>query len=102
MLELTVQLDDDQREYETALQDKDTLINKMRLECNQLIVELQTLLDTKQTLDAEILLYRKMLEGEENRKGLKQLVESVMAGQGKGTPCDCKYVIGRKFFIANF
>lgn len=31
-----------------------------------------------QTLDAEIALFRKMLEGEENRAGLKQLVEQVV------------------------
>ena len=39
---------------------------------------MQMLLDTKQTLDAEIALYRKMLEGEENRTGLRQLVEQVV------------------------
>lgn len=43
-----------------------------------LMVELQMLLDTKQTLDAEIAIYRKMLEGEEDRAGLRQLVEQVV------------------------
>ncbi|KIH46138.1 muscle cell intermediate filament protein OV71 family protein [Ancylostoma duodenale] len=33
---------------------------------------------TIKTLDAEIAIYRKMLEGEENRAGLKQLVEQVV------------------------
>lgn len=31
-----------------------------------------------QTLDAEIAIYRKMLEGEEDRAGLRQLVEQVV------------------------
>ncbi|VDP03112.1 unnamed protein product, partial [Soboliphyme baturini] len=76
--ELTYQLEDDQRSYEAALNDRDAQIRKMREECQSLMVELQMLLDTKQTLDAEIAIYRKMLEGEENRTGLKQLVEQVV------------------------
>ncbi len=35
-----------------------------------------------QTLDAEIAIYRKMLEGEENRAGLRQLVEQVVRTHG--------------------
>lgn len=65
--ELTYQLQDDQRSYESALNERDSQIRKMREECQALMVELQMLLDTKQTLDAEIAIYRKMLEGEENR-----------------------------------
>ncbi|KFD55367.1 hypothetical protein M514_03707 [Trichuris suis] len=76
--ELTYQLEDDQRQYESALNDRDAQIRKMREECQALMVELQMLLDTKQTLDAEIAIYRKMLEGEENRTGLRQLVEQVV------------------------
>ena len=76
--ELNYQLEDDQRQYEAALNDRDAQIRKMREECQALMVELQMLLDTKQTLDAEIAIYRKMLEGEENRTGLRQLVEQVV------------------------
>uniref|UniRef100_A0A1I7S9G9 IF rod domain-containing protein n=1 Tax=Bursaphelenchus xylophilus TaxID=6326 RepID=A0A1I7S9G9_BURXY len=75
--ELNYQLEDDQRTYESALNDRDTQIRKIRDECQMLMVELQMLLDTKQTLDAEIAIYRKMLEGEEDRAGLRQLVEQV-------------------------
>jgi len=77
--ELSYQLEDEQRSYEAALNDRDAQIRKMREECQALMVELQMLLDTKQTLDAEIALYRKMLEGEESRGGgLRQLVEQVV------------------------
>jgi intermediate filament protein if len=80
--ELNFQLEDDQRSYESALNERDAQIRKMREECQALMVELQMLLDTKQTLDAEIAIYRKMLEGEENRAGLRQLVEQVVKTHG--------------------
>jgi len=76
--ELNYQLEDDQHSYESALNERDSQIRKMRDECQTLMVELQMLLDTKQTLDAEIAIYRKMLEGEEDRAGLRQLVEQVV------------------------
>jgi intermediate filament protein if len=76
--ELTYQLEDDQRQYEAALNDRDAQLRKMREECQALVAELQALLDTKQMLDAEIAIYRKMLEGEESRAGLRQMVEQVV------------------------
>uniref|UniRef100_A0A914HWT3 Intermediate filament protein n=1 Tax=Globodera rostochiensis TaxID=31243 RepID=A0A914HWT3_GLORO len=79
--ELAYQLEDDQRAYESALNDKDSQIRKLRDEAQALMLELQMLLDTKQTLDAEIAIYRKMLEGEEDRSGLYQLVEQVVKSQ---------------------
>ncbi|KAE9549442.1 hypothetical protein FO519_007355 [Halicephalobus sp. NKZ332] len=79
--ELHYQIEDDQRSYESALSDRDSQIHKIRDECQALMVELQMLLDTKQTLDAEIAIYRKMLEGEEDRAGLRQLVEQVVRTQ---------------------
>lgn len=80
--ELNYQLEDDQRSYEAALNDRDAQIRKMREECQALMVELQMLLDTKQTLDAEIAIYRKMLEGEGDGPGLRQLVEQVVRTTG--------------------
>lgn len=76
--ELTHQIDDDQRQYEAALNDRDAQLRRMREECQTLVAELQALLDTKQILDAEIAIYRKMLESEENRAGLRQMVEQVV------------------------
>ncbi|RCN41145.1 intermediate filament tail domain protein [Ancylostoma caninum] len=75
---LNYQLNDDQRQYEMALNDRDATLRRMREECQTLVAELQALLDTKQMLDAEIAIYRKMLEGEESRVGLRQMVEQVV------------------------
>jgi intermediate filament protein if len=52
---------------QAALNERDAALRKMRDECQMLVAELQTLLDTKQMLDTEIAIYRKMLEGEESR-----------------------------------
>lgn len=49
--ELNYQLEDDQRSYEAALNDRDAQIRKMREECQALMLELQMLLDTKQVCD---------------------------------------------------
>ncbi|EGT58123.1 hypothetical protein CAEBREN_03292 [Caenorhabditis brenneri] len=76
--DLNYQLEDDQRSYEAALNDKDAQIRKLREECQALMVELQMLLDTKQTLDGELKVYRKMLDGESDNNGLRQLVEQVV------------------------
>lgn len=90
--ELNFQLEDDQRSYEAALNDRDAQIRKMRDECQALMVELQMLLDTKQTLDAEIAIYRKMLEGEGDGPGLKQLVEQVVKTTGLTEAADTEQI----------
>jgi len=59
------------------LNERDATLRRLKDECQQLVAELQSLLDTKQMLDAEIAIYRKMLEGEESRVGLRQMVEQV-------------------------
>lgn len=48
--ELNYQIEDDQRSYEAALNERDGNIRQMRDECQALMVELQMLLDTKQVL----------------------------------------------------
>ncbi|KAI6216463.1 hypothetical protein M3Y99_01821500 [Aphelenchoides fujianensis] len=75
---LNYQLNDDQRQYEQALNERDAQLRRMKDEVQSLVAELQALLDTKQMLDAEIAIYRKMLEGEESRVGLRQMVEQVV------------------------
>ncbi|CAD5235745.1 unnamed protein product [Bursaphelenchus xylophilus] len=82
--ELNYQLEDDQRSYENALTEKDNQIRRVRDECQNLMVELQMLLDTKQTLDNEIKMYRKMLDGEDSRPGLRQLVDQALVKKDNG------------------
>lgn len=73
--DLNHQLESDIRSYESSLNERDSVLRKMRSECQMLVTELQNLLETKQILDTEIAIYRKMLEGEESRSGLRGMVE---------------------------
>uniref|UniRef100_A0A1I7UU92 Intermediate filament tail domain protein n=1 Tax=Caenorhabditis tropicalis TaxID=1561998 RepID=A0A1I7UU92_9PELO len=64
---LQIQLSEDQRSYESELVKRDNALRFMREDCQTLIAELQALLNTKQTLDTEIAIYRKLVESEEGR-----------------------------------
>ncbi|XP_053381001.1 70 kDa neurofilament protein-like isoform X4 [Mercenaria mercenaria] len=59
-------------------------ISKLRTEMEGILTELQTLMDAKLSLELEICAYRKLLEGEENRVGLKKVVEQVVNTQSSG------------------
>lgn len=59
-------------------------ISKLRAEMEGILTELQTLMDAKLSLELEISAYRKLLEGEENRVGLKKVVEQVVNTQSSG------------------
>uniref|UniRef100_A0A0K0EY44 SH2 domain-containing protein n=1 Tax=Strongyloides venezuelensis TaxID=75913 RepID=A0A0K0EY44_STRVS len=75
--ELRYQMSDEARSYEAQIADRDNQINKMKKEANALMIELQLLLDKKTTLDAEIAIYKSLLDGEANRVGLSQLTDRV-------------------------
>uniref|UniRef100_A0A914RAN2 Uncharacterized protein n=1 Tax=Parascaris equorum TaxID=6256 RepID=A0A914RAN2_PAREQ len=68
-------MEDEQKTYEFTLKERDEQTRRVREECEALMLELQNLLDTKQTLEAEIVQYRKLLEGEESRAGLRRLAQ---------------------------
>lgn len=65
----------------TQLRDE---ISKLRVEMENILAELQTIVDIKLSLELEIAAYRKLLEGEENRIGLKKVVEQVVNTQSSG------------------
>lgn len=75
------ELRQDKEERERQLQDENADLQgnvaKMRAELEAIMKELQDLMDTKLGLELEIAAYRKLLEGEENRSGLRQVVDSM-------------------------
>jgi len=70
--------DEKEREWETEKGEMTSEIAKLRAEMEAILKELQDIMDTKLGLELEIAAYRKLLEGEENRIGLKNVVETMM------------------------
>nr|P16275.1 RecName: Full=Non-neuronal cytoplasmic intermediate filament protein B; Short=IFB [Helix pomatia] len=60
-------------------------IGDLSNELSAVLAQLQTLTDVKITMELEIACYRKLLEGEESRVGLRSLVEQAIGVQGRGT-----------------
>jgi len=72
-----------ERELEAENNDLKSEVAKLRAEMELILLELQKISDTKMGLELEIAAYRKLLEGEESRAGLRQLVE-YWSGGGSG------------------
>jgi len=70
-----------EHEWEAENTELKNEIAKLRAEMEAILKELQDIMDTKLGLELEIAAYRKLLEGEENRVGLRQVVESIVATQ---------------------
>jgi intermediate filament protein if len=69
--------DDRERELEAENGELKGDIAKLRAEMEAILRELQNIMDTKLGLELEIAAYRKLLEGEESRVGLRQVVDSM-------------------------
>jgi intermediate filament protein if len=65
-----------EREWETENTELKNEVAKLRAEMEAILKELQDIMDTKLGLELEIAAYRKLLEGEENRIGLRNVVDS--------------------------
>jgi intermediate filament protein if len=66
-----------QRELEDENNQLKNDLASLRAELEAITIELRDITDTKLGLELEIAAYRKLLEGEENRDGLKQIVDSM-------------------------
>jgi intermediate filament protein if len=73
--------EDKERELEAENVGLKSDVAKLRAEMEAMLKELEHIIDTKLGLELEIAAYRKLLEGEENRQGLRQLVDSLISGQ---------------------
>jgi len=85
-----------ERELEDENNNLKTMVATLRAEMDAILAELRTIMDTKLTLEMEIIAYRKLLEGEENRCGLRQVVDAWAAGGsggGAGGSSSSSYVV---------
>ncbi|ESN94112.1 hypothetical protein HELRODRAFT_186040 [Helobdella robusta] len=77
------QKDEMEREFGLEKMKYEEEITRVRAEMEAIMRELQAIMDSKLGLELEIAAYRKLLEGEESRVGLKQLVD-IYAYGGSG------------------
>lgn len=81
---LNMQLESTMMEYERFKEDSARKQHDMQCQIEALMAELRNLIDAKMSLELEIACYKKLLEGEENRTGLRQLVEQSIGVQSPG------------------
>jgi len=79
--ELQREYADKEKEWDTERSELEADSAGLRLELESVLQELQNLLDAKLSLELEIAAYRKLLEGEETRIGLRNVVEQVVTTQ---------------------
>lgn len=70
-----------ERELEAENVGLKTDVAKLRAEMEAMLKELEHIIDTKLGLELEIAAYRKLLEGEESRAGLRQIVASIISDE---------------------
>jgi len=71
-----------ERELEEENNELKGEVAKLRAEMEAILKELQDILDSKLGLELEIAAYRKLLEGEENRSGLRSVIDTFPGDSG--------------------
>ncbi|KAI8779492.1 retrograde protein of 51 kDa isoform X2 [Biomphalaria glabrata] len=82
--ELARQLSELERELEEQRIKYNHDVGDLESELTSVLAQLQHLMDAKMSLELEIACYKKLLEGEESRVGLRSLVEQAIGTAGKG------------------
>lgn len=82
--ELARQLAECERELEEQRIKYNHDLSELESELQSVLAQLQHLMDAKMSLELEIACYKKLLEGEESRVGLRSLVEQAIGVGGKG------------------
>lgn len=83
--ELARQMSELERELEQQKLKYNTDVGDLQDELTSVLAQLQTLMDAKMSLELEIACYKKLLEGEESRVGLRSMVEDALGSQNKGS-----------------
>ncbi|XP_074653993.1 60 kDa neurofilament protein-like isoform X4 [Tubulanus polymorphus] len=92
--ELLREYEDKQRSWELEKGEMEGEVATLRTELESVLVEMQNLFDAKLSLELEIAAYRKLLEGEETRIGLKSVVETMIEQREGGADAGNKRASG--------
>jgi len=82
--ELKRQIAELERELDEQRQKYDQDVGALEAELAGVMEQLRVLMDAKLSMELEIACYKKLLEGEESRVGLRSLVEQAIGTQNKG------------------
>ena len=81
---ISVQLSELQIELESLRTEMNRKLCDSQMQVEALLQQINELIDAKMSLELEIACYKKLLEGEENRTGLRQLVEQTIGIRSGG------------------
>lgn len=81
---LAARLNELQTEFDHMRDDLARRLNDANMQVEALMAEIKGLVDAKMNMEVEIACYKRLLEGEENRVGLRQLVEQSLGMRSGG------------------